>query len=829
MLILGKSIQSFHCKHCNICSLTSLQETTMVQIHRFRLIFIAFIIALITFGFSNRTVIHAASAANSTGHVTVLILDMSGSMNQNDPDGLRCSAANAYIDLSRAGNYIGIIGLANSDGNRGGSHNFTRAGVWATPTEMTTVAARQSLRGTIATKSSNCHPNGNTPTYDALAQAQQMLASATQGGKLTGSVILLTDGQPEPDTDAQLSAIRSDLSPVFKQNGWPIDTIALGQDTGFHSFLSDLSNATSGKFYDDSHGRVSGVSPLNLEPFFIEIFKIRNGRTPGPTINPTPVNGSVQQNFSVGAFVSHLDVIVAKEKSNTQVTLIAPNNEPITSSTANAFISQDPHYFIFSLDEPRFGQWQVNVNGSGQFLMDSLIVSRLKLAITSPGQGKTLPLGQPVTINATLSDQGKQVVGSQAELKATVSFAGNGNETPREVLLKDNNSSGEYKGTFTLPATATRGSYLIEVNAKESSETAAESQVTVQFALFPTAMLISPDTGQPTKDLVKANVVTWDPILRFIYGSAPFFSSSLWGWHPSDLALNGRSAESRALFQGVVRAGDVSYDGAQLTATAKAEGSSQVINLTVISENGGRFRLLFPSGVTGKYNITITTTGQFRDSFGQLSTTTTPVEVTIGTLSWLDELRAWGITLLYLLIMTIVAIFGIYGPINYTLRAKAHGQARLIDMSANRRAQTRAQLDPGLPLRWKGWSLRRYFAPHVLPASEISLPENLSFIFRRGNEVAVRVKPPRKSEEAPQWQIDGRQITHADGTETIFSHMKIGYKEGTASYEWAFEQDSKNTDTISGSRGGMMDRIEDTAGNIGLRDRIRRGRGLRMD
>src|SRR5437899_4621329 len=46
--------------------------------------------------------------------VTILVLDMSGSMSASDPAGLRCSAANAFIDLSGPGNYIGVVAL---DGN----------------------------------------------------------------------------------------------------------------------------------------------------------------------------------------------------------------------------------------------------------------------------------------------------------------------------------------------------------------------------------------------------------------------------------------------------------------------------------------------------------------------------------------------------------------------------------------------------------------------------------------------------------------------------------------------------------------------------------------
>src|SRR5437016_2234057 len=49
--------------------------------------------------------------SSSPGHITVIILDMSGSMEQNDPYGVRCTAAEAYIDLSDLDGQVGIITL----------------------------------------------------------------------------------------------------------------------------------------------------------------------------------------------------------------------------------------------------------------------------------------------------------------------------------------------------------------------------------------------------------------------------------------------------------------------------------------------------------------------------------------------------------------------------------------------------------------------------------------------------------------------------------------------------------------------------------------------
>ncbi len=281
------------------------------------------------------------SSAVTVLHVTIIVLDMSGSMATNDPNGLRCSAASAFIALSGPGDFIGVVGLDNKNGEKNGP--FISSLVWAQPTEMATLAERQSLQQTIMTDSNNCQPDNTTPTYDALQQALKMLLTASQNAQIDGSVILLTDGTPDPDTVAQINAINADLLPQFKQHHWPIDTIALGQDgpidglngQTFHSFLSGVADATSGKFYDDGHGEVEGISPLNIAPFFVDIFALRIGRTVNQDIPPQQLNGATsRQNFVVSNYTDSLDIVVVKDQPDIDVSLTTPGGQPITQSGA---------------------------------------------------------------------------------------------------------------------------------------------------------------------------------------------------------------------------------------------------------------------------------------------------------------------------------------------------------------------------------------------------------------------------------------------------------------------------------------------------------------
>jgi hypothetical protein len=368
---------------------------------------------------------------------------------------------------------------------------------------MATLADRQALRSAIQQKSNNCAPDAATPTYDALAKAEQMLASATQGGKIGGSVILLTDGVPDPDTSKQVNAIRSDLLPQFKSHNWPIDTVALGQPgsqngVDFHGFLSDVASATSGLFYDDGHGVVPGISPLNIAPFFVDIFRIRNGRTPGSTVPPTQLDGgATARNFSVSDYVSHLDVIVVKDNASAQVTIIDPNGNRYSSSaqsTNGISISSDPlgKYAIFAIDNPQPGNnWEVDVSGSGQFLLDSLILSGLNMSISAPNPSVPLALGEPVTITCQLTNQGSSVVDSQFLIQGTITFVGGDSSQSQEISLNPT-GSGSYTATVVIPTNAPAGSYEIAINASEGSRenVVVSSQIVVRLTHFPTDNLI---------------------------------------------------------------------------------------------------------------------------------------------------------------------------------------------------------------------------------------------------------------------------------------------------------------------------------------------------
>lgn len=740
-----------------------------------------------------------AARAASADHVTILILDMSGSMAQNDPNGLRCSAANAYIDLSGPGDYIGVVGL--SGNGSGGPNGFGAAQTWATPANMQTIHDQATLKQTIAQRSQQCHPNGATPTYDALSRALGLLKTATAQGGFSGSVILLTDGQPAPQQDAQIAAIQHDLLPQFKQDGFPIDAVALGADQGLHSFLSGLADATGGSYYDDAHGVVPGVSALNIAPFFVDIFAQRNGRIVTHDIPPTALGGAtVSRNFSVGDFVSQLAVVAVKDSPSTTVTLTAPNGQTLSSSTAGVLFAGDPHYAIFSIPNPQQGAWQLNVTGSGQFLMDSLKVSTLGLSILAPSGQQVAPLGQPLAIAAQLQSRGVAITGTRYSLTGALTYTGGAGQYTQDFTLDDSASPGVYRAQVAPPAGAPPGAYTITIMAREISDTIASASVSLRIERFPTPALLSPATHQPAPGAVAAQVTQWDPALRLIYGAPVGLLQWLGQW-----PLQGRPGQPTAVIQGQVYLDGKPYGAATVSGAASHAGARASVPLSVAPGANGAFTASFPATTAGAYTLTLDTQGAFQDSHGDLGVTTRSAQVTVVGATFGQELQAWLITIFYAALIVLAYLIG-----RYILSPHPFGRLVASDGGGG---EEFARSRRGLL-----WAL---LSPSVVRSEHMGLGPGLRFLFKGGNRILVKAS----GAGAGSFRLGGERLTSQAVPAT---ESALTAHDGESSYIISPSGAEEDEDEGLGKRGGLLGRRGRSGDEYDADDdlRPRRGAGL---
>jgi hypothetical protein len=393
------------------------------------------------------------------------------------------------------------------------------------------------------------------------------------------------------------------------------------------------------------------------------------------------------------------------------VSVLAPDGQRIPPPVAGGFVSVDPHYVIISLNTPQQGTWELDVSGTGLFLMDSLKVSALTLSLTSPSTRGALALGEPMTISAELSDQGVPISGGQFSLVGTVTFAGNSTTTfLRDILLTDQVGSGTYSTQLTLPTTAPTGSYQITISAHAASEDVLTAETVIRLDLFPSALLIG-STG-PTTHMVTASATRWDKPLELLY-SLPivnFFSA----W-----PLAGLAAQPSAVVKGQIELGGKPYGDAVVSGKATRSGTTSQVPVTFVNNGGGAFDLIFPSNADGTYTLLLTTQGAYSVSHGDLTRVTRLVEVTVVPNTMSQRLRAYLVTLFYLLLMAFFVLL-----LRYILAPKPRGAVISHPGGADEFARAR-----------RPWA---FFLPSVVESGQMGLDPGLEFRFRRGGRVSVR-------------------------------------------------------------------------------------------
>lgn len=681
-----------------------------------------------------------AVVASGHGHVTSLVLDMSGSMSGNDPNKVRCAAADTYISLSRPGEFVGLIGLVNQDGRANTDGRFQKAEVWSPPIEMT-YSGRQQLQQIIAAR---CSPTGNTPTYDALTQAYKQLSEAIGTSGMSGSVVVLTDGEPQPDPDQQISAIESELLPRFHDKGWHIDTVAIGTTETNFTFLQTISSETGGKYYDESQGKVA--TALNLMPLFVDIFQHEVGRTPGPSISQTPLDGGTStQEFTVNPYADHLDVIVVYDTPGTIVTLKDPQGNVVPALPIISSRDAPQYDAVFSVDKPvatyngsALIPWTLTVSGNGSFLMDSLLVSTLKVIIHSPIES-ALPLGQALKISATVNNLDGSLYHGQFAVIGTLTYVG-GSLGYSQPLTLNPTSAQQYQTTVTVPATAPSGVYQLDVSATQTSgdNQIAAATLRLRLDLFPYPYLRSSD-GTLTDTTAEAAVLRWPFWLQF-------YSLPILQWL-SEWPLQGHPAQTDAGITGLLKTQDGSpyTKNAIVNAEVVRVGTSTSIPAQTAYDGAGHFHLTFPASEAGDYQVTFRTQGAIADSHGDSLATTRIIHLGFQDATLGQEIYAGGVTASYMLFL----IF-LYFYFRFCLARPPFGACERVDNGerTERRSFATVQRNP----------IQVFFRRNRLFSEEARLPGGLEVQFKHWDVIKVR---PRRGQK--RWRGSGQEWRYSDG------------------------------------------------------------------
>lgn len=329
---------------------------------------------------------HSAEAENT--EVRILV-DISGSMKQTDPNNLRIPAINLLTELMPEGSQAGIWTFA---------HYVHRL--------QPPALVNSQWRSQAKTQAATINSVGLfTNLTQALDDALQGL-SKDEGQK--HSVILLTDGyidMPEGSSAAHQQRLLTEILPQYQALNVQIHALALSQDVD-KELLQTLASATQGLYLEVLHSD-------DLLPAFLKAFDraVESEQVP-----------LSDNRFQIDASVSEFTALIFRGSSGT-TKLISPSGQVYDSVRAK----QDPQlrwhhdlgFELITLQAPEPGQWQVDAQQDPNSRVQ--VLSDLKLKVT--GVPATLFAGNAVEMQIMLTEQEQIVTTPQVLRNAEVRLA----------------------------------------------------------------------------------------------------------------------------------------------------------------------------------------------------------------------------------------------------------------------------------------------------------------------------------------------------------------------------------------------------------------------
>jgi hypothetical protein len=448
--------------------------------------------------------VRAQSGVNTQIDV-VLVIDNSGSMQDNDPRNLRFSAARLFINLLTPGDKVGVVSMADRE--------TTRAKLSLTPVDGFTALDEAAFR--TQDELSNWTYMG-----ESLDLAGEALDSAAQYNPQR-AVILLTDGLPTYRDEDRATQEQKFAAAVeqFKADGVKVFPIALG-DAADAQFLSDaLATPTNGRTW--SAGRADQLLQVYIEILallqdgrYVDRYEVL-GNVETFLANVNPRQQIRQINFVFPAIDTPPPEIVDLKLPNSYRNSVGQLSNVIdpawTMSTAR------PEY-ISGFN----GEWRtVLQSATAQVPLAAVLKSDLRARLIEPISqladddvaARYYPAGRPLLLRAGAlnpSDRFEKRLGLRArepQPGSCASVTQQANEWDGQPLEDEGSLQdlapvdGEYAGLFAAPLDP--GTYCVLVNISSTDshlrldkpyELIVEPLPTMQVQLLPEGRLT---VGQP--------------------------------------------------------------------------------------------------------------------------------------------------------------------------------------------------------------------------------------------------------------------------------------------------------------------------------------------
>lgn len=366
-----------------------------------------------------------------------LIIDVSGSMKQNDPQNLRQPAVDLLVQLLP---------------------QESKAGIWTFGKWVNMLVKHkdvdQAWRLDAQEKSSRINSVGLfTNIGEALEKSTWDLRPGKEN-EYRSSIILLTDGMVDIDKDPELNKrewrrIVDEVLPKLAQAGVKIHTIALS-DNADTDLLNKLSLKTDG---------VAAVAKTadDLMDIFLKTFDA------SAPMEQVPLT---EEGFAIDSSVEEFTALIFRKDPQANTQLVGPDQEVLSSSSKSKYVNwyRADRYDLITVKQPLEGQWQVLADMEPNSRVT--VVSNLNLRV-APLPNNILK-GQQETLTFLLQEDGKTVTSrdflSLMDISATL-VGGKDEFDLREIWKHEFDGTPPSNGKFKidLPPFEKQGIYELTI------------------------------------------------------------------------------------------------------------------------------------------------------------------------------------------------------------------------------------------------------------------------------------------------------------------------------------------------------------------------------
>ena len=325
---------------------------------------------------------------------TVLVIDASSSMRGTDPKELRKVAAELFVDLTRSGDELAVVGFD------GASRDAMDALV---------VVRSPDDRALVKRAVRAVGNDGNWTDFTAgLEGARKVLASRPKAPGDQDLIVFLTDGRCDPDPRGPLADAaraaggKAKVEQVCQAKVLDDLLPSLGKT---RIYAVGLSKSAPRAFLEELGRRTGGIGlatdrPDELPRLFADIY----ARLFGSRLSEGASAPSISLAVDEGA--SSLDlVLVGPPKLGMR--LFDPKGAEVATNgdRPGVYFSDNPAYRLLRLDAPEPGAYRLDVSGGGTGGRYA-VLQNLDLHLAFPGLPEVLEIGKPATLRLRLATPG---------------------------------------------------------------------------------------------------------------------------------------------------------------------------------------------------------------------------------------------------------------------------------------------------------------------------------------------------------------------------------------------------------------------------------------